>query len=70
MAYSYCVAALVFFAALATLPRISQGADTASGFPSRPIMVIVPFSAGGPTDTLIRVLKRTHKFVPRSALDN
>jgi tripartite-type tricarboxylate transporter receptor subunit TctC len=28
----------------------------AQGFPSKPITVVVPFSAGGPTDTLARIL--------------
>ena len=29
---------------------------TAQGYPSRPIVVVVPFTAGGPTDALMRVL--------------
>jgi tripartite-type tricarboxylate transporter receptor subunit TctC len=32
------------------------GSATAQGYPSRPIVVVVPFSAGGPTDALMRVL--------------
>src|SRR5262249_18387420 len=31
-------------------------AAAAQNFPSRPITIIVPFSAGGPTDTLARIL--------------
>jgi tripartite-type tricarboxylate transporter receptor subunit TctC len=38
--------------ALSAWPR----AAGAQGFPSRPITIIVPFAAGGPTDTLARVL--------------
>src|SRR5262249_60941550 len=38
--------------ALSAWPR-SAGAQV---FPSRPITIIVPFAAGGPTDTLARVL--------------
>jgi len=50
------LAAVIFFAALAALPRNARTVEATSAFPSRPIMAIVPFSAGGPTDTLIRVL--------------
>jgi tripartite-type tricarboxylate transporter receptor subunit TctC len=32
------------------------GSATAQGYPSRPIVIVVPFSAGGPTDALMRVL--------------
>jgi tripartite-type tricarboxylate transporter receptor subunit TctC len=32
------------------------GSAMAQGYPSRPIVVVVPFSAGGPTDALMRVL--------------
>lgn len=32
------------------------GSATAQSYPSRPIVVVVPFSAGGPTDALMRVL--------------
>jgi tripartite-type tricarboxylate transporter receptor subunit TctC len=38
--------------ALSAWPR----AAGAQGFPSRPITIIVPFAAGGPTDTLARIL--------------
>lgn len=34
----------------------STGMATAQGYPAHPITVIVPFPAGGPTDTLARIL--------------
>ena len=39
---------------LATLAGI--GGAAAQTFPSRPLNLIVPFPAGGPTDTLARIL--------------
>ena len=45
---SRCIAALA--ATFATAAALAQG------FPSRPVTVIVPFSAGGPTDTIGRML--------------
>jgi tripartite-type tricarboxylate transporter receptor subunit TctC len=46
-------AVLIFVCAIG-LELIERAA--AQGFPSRPITVIVPFPAGGPTDTLARNL--------------
>jgi tripartite-type tricarboxylate transporter receptor subunit TctC len=34
----------------------SASAATAQGFPSRPITMIVPFAAGGPNDTIGRIV--------------
>ena len=42
-------------AALAVAVGCVTGAH-AQGYPSRPITIIVPFPAGGPTDTLTRIL--------------
>src|SRR6202140_5670770 len=46
---------LRLFAGAAVLPTASRmaGAET---FPARPISIVVPFPAGGPTDTLGRIL--------------
>mgnify|MGYP002628929667 CR=1 FL=1 len=46
---------LVLFCVFAvTLGTVSTG--IAQSWPSRPITIVVPFSAGGPTDTLARIL--------------
>ena len=46
------LASLFAATALACGPPLAQAAD----FPSKPITIIVPFSAGGPTDTVARLL--------------
>src|SRR6202161_125843 len=44
----------IILAALALL--ISGGAARAENFPSHPITLVVPFSAGGPTDAMARIM--------------
>jgi tripartite-type tricarboxylate transporter receptor subunit TctC len=40
----------------ATLAITGSNPAPAQTFPSRPITIVVPFAAGGPIDTLVRVL--------------
>jgi tripartite-type tricarboxylate transporter receptor subunit TctC len=42
-------------AGAAALPFVSRGAR-AQSFPARPITIVVPYTAGGPTDTIARVV--------------
>jgi tripartite-type tricarboxylate transporter receptor subunit TctC len=42
-------------AAAAALPAVARGA-WAQTYPTRPITIVVPYPAGGPTDTLTRIL--------------
>jgi tripartite-type tricarboxylate transporter receptor subunit TctC len=45
----------MFLAALAAL-LVSGGNALADSFPSHPLTIVVPFSAGGPTDAMARIL--------------
>ena len=47
---------------------ISGGSALAENFPSRPITIIVPFSAGGPSDAMARVLAERMKATLGEAL--
>src|SRR5882672_7428217 len=51
---------LAVFAALATLPGPAaaqdNAKDNAKDYPNRPITMVIPFAAGGPTDVLGRVV--------------
>ena len=48
----------IIVAALLVLPQLAQ----AQSYPSKPVKLIVPFPAGGPADTIARVL--TEKMAP------
>ena len=45
----------IYGAALAVLLALT-GTASAAGFPERPLTMIIPFAAGGPTDVLGRVM--------------
>ena len=47
---------LLAAAALAALVASADGGALAQDYPSRPITIIVPFSAGGPSDVMARIL--------------
>mgnify|MGYP003330205802 FL=1 len=47
---------LLATASAATLAAIAAKAQAQAAYPSKPITVIVPFAAGGPTDALARIL--------------
>src|SRR3982751_1726783 len=52
----YSCARLVLLA-LAALSTATSAAESASAYPSKPIRIIIPFSAGGSADNLARTLQ-------------
>jgi tripartite-type tricarboxylate transporter receptor subunit TctC len=51
-----CIAKLLAHLVAGIVGLASTGMATAQGYPAHPITMIVPFAAGGPTDTLARIL--------------
>jgi tripartite-type tricarboxylate transporter receptor subunit TctC len=49
------VAALAILA-VATVTAAAQGGGDAASFPTRPVKIVVPFPAGGPTDVNMRII--------------
>ncbi len=47
---------------------ISGGSALAENFPSHPITIVVPFSAGGPSDAMARILAERMKVTLGEAL--
>jgi tripartite-type tricarboxylate transporter receptor subunit TctC len=47
---------VLFFVALSVVTFGFSNAATAQSYPARPISIVVPFPAGGPTDALTRIL--------------
>lgn len=62
--------AAALLAASASAPELAW--SQAAGFPSKPVTIVVPFAAGGPTDTIARIMaeRLTRHFGSPVVVDN
>jgi tripartite-type tricarboxylate transporter receptor subunit TctC len=67
-----CIAKLLALMVAGIVGPASTGNATAQNYPAHPITMIVPFAAGGPTDTLARILaqRMTVKLGQSVIVDN
>src|SRR5579885_3170203 len=67
----YSMAARLLVLALFAMLSLARGAD-AEPYPSHPITLVVPFPAGGPTDTLGRIVgeRMTRSLGQSVVIDN
>jgi tripartite-type tricarboxylate transporter receptor subunit TctC len=49
-------------AACAAVAALAGGASSAENYPSRPVTIVVPFAAGGPSDAMMRILGERMKL--------
>ena len=56
-------------AAVAAFASVGASAQQPQAFPTRPISIVVPFAAGGPSDTVARsIAEAMHRAIPGSAI--
>lgn len=56
---AFSLAVVLVFGGSGAVPGLSSKAQ-AAGFPEKPVQLIVPYRAGGGTDTMARVFAKAH----------